>query len=71
MREDGLYAAVHIADDADVQTIAGQLRITQLRVLAETITRRRRMRRKASIRSDAEGAELVISSTARRALWRA
>jgi hypothetical protein len=35
MREDGLYAAVRIADDSDVETIAGQLR-----VLAESITRR-------------------------------
>ena len=34
MREDGLYAAVRIADDSDVETIAGQLR-----VLAEAMLR--------------------------------
>ena len=35
MREDGLYAAVRIADDSDVETIA-----RQLHVLAESITRK-------------------------------
>ena len=34
MREDGLFAAVRIADDSDVETISGQLR-----VLAEAMMR--------------------------------
>ena len=37
MRDDGHFAAVQIADDSDVETVAGPLR-----VLAESITREQR-----------------------------